>query len=161
MMMPERNRCVCFTGHRPEKLTRSEQTLRTDLEKEILHAVADGFDAFITGMAKGIDLWAADTVRTLRDAGLPIKLFCACPYSGCEKSMSKEWKRLCIDILAAADGVIHVSPGYHPGCFQIRNRWMVDHTARVISVYNGEKGGTKNTIDYAQKNGVPVVFIDG
>ena len=33
---------VCFTGHRPEKLTRSEKALRKDLEKEIRQAIADG-----------------------------------------------------------------------------------------------------------------------
>ena len=25
---------------------------------------------------------------------------------------------------------------------------MVDHSARVIAVFNGEKSGTKNTVDY-------------
>jgi len=33
---------------------------------------------------------------------------------------------------------------------------MVNHASRVIAVYNGEKGGTKNTIDYAIRNGIPV-----
>lgn len=28
---------------------------------------------------------------------------------------------------------------------------MVERSARVIAVYNGELGGTKNTIDYANK----------
>ena len=46
-------------------------------------------------------------------------------------------------------------------CFQIRNEWMVNHAARVIAVFNGEKSGTKNTIDYAVKVGVPVVRIEG
>ena len=45
-------------------------------------------------------------------------------------------------------------------CFQIRNEWMVNHAARVIAVFNGEKSGTKNTIDYAVKVGVPVVRIE-
>ena len=35
------------------------------------------------------------------------------------------------------------------------------HTARVIAVFNGEKGGTKNTIDYAARVGVPTVRIGG
>ena len=43
---------VCFTGHRPEKLTRSDRATKKDLEKEIRQAVADGLNVFITGMAK-------------------------------------------------------------------------------------------------------------
>lgn len=36
---------------------------------------------------------------------------------------------------------------------------MVDHAARVIAVYNGESGGTRNTVAYAKRNGVPVVNV--
>ena len=32
---------VCFTGHRPEKLTRHEKSITKDLENEIRQAVAD------------------------------------------------------------------------------------------------------------------------
>jgi hypothetical protein len=38
---------------------------------------------------------------------------------------------------------------------------MVNHSARVIAVFNGEKSGTKNTIDYAIRQNVPVEFIKG
>ena len=43
---------------------------------------------------------------------------------------------------------------YSKACFQIRNEWMVNHSSRVIAVYNGEAGGTRNTIVYANKNKV-------
>ena len=46
---------VCFTGHRPEKLTRFEWLIKRDLEKEIRQAIADGLTVFITGMARGVD----------------------------------------------------------------------------------------------------------
>lgn len=80
----KRRHRVCFTGHRPEKLTRSEETIRKDLEIQICQAVADGLNVFITGMARGVDIWAAQIVLKLRGAGYPIKLMCACPYVGFE-----------------------------------------------------------------------------
>lgn len=42
--------------------------------------------------------------------------------------------------------------------YQIRNEWMVDHSARLIAAFNGESGGTKNTIDYATRKGVETVY---
>ena len=45
------------------------------------------------------------------------------------------------------------------GAYQKRNIWMVDKSNRVIAAYNGGKGGTKNTIDYATHSGVEVVNI--
>ena len=152
---------ACFTGHRPEKLTRTEKDIVRDLEKEIRQAIADGLSVFITGMARGVDIWAAQIVLSLRNSGYDIKLICACPYDGFESGWSKDWQQQYKEILAAADYVKYVCEGYSRSCFQIRNEWMVNHAARVIAVFNGEKSGTKNTIDYAAKAGVPVVRIEG
>ena len=59
------HRC-CFTGHRPEKLTISEARLAELLEAEIKKAIDRQFTTFITGMAKGTDLIAAEIVLRLR-----------------------------------------------------------------------------------------------
>ena len=152
---------VCFTGHRPEKLKRDERFIVNDLEKEIRKTISDGLNVFITGMARGVDIWAAQIVLMLRDKGYDVRLICACPYEGFERSWSQEWQKAYREILVAADFVKCVCDGYSPACFQIRNEWMVNHSARVITVFNGEKGGTKNTLDYAVKAGVPIVRIQG
>ena len=152
---------ACFTGHRPEKLTRNEKVIKIDLEKEIRQAVADGLNVFITGMARGVDIWAAQIVLQLRGEGYGIRLICACPYDGFETGWSQEWQRQYKEILSEADFVKYICEGYSRSCFQIRNEWMVNHSARVIAVFNGEKSGTKNTIDYAHRQNVPVEFIKG
>ena len=157
----KRRHRVCFTGHRPEKLTRSEVAIRKDLEIQICQAVADGLNVFITGMARGVDIWAAQIVLMLRDEGYDVKLMCVCPYEGFERGWNQEWQKAYREILAAADFVKYVCEGYNRTCFQARNEWMVNHSARVIAVFNGEKSGTKNTIDYAVKVDVPVVCIEG
>ena len=108
-----------------------------------------------------MDIWAAQIVLMLRDEGYNVKLMCACPYEGFERGWSQEWKKAYREILAAADFVKYVCEGYSRDCFQIRNEWMVNHSARVIAVFNGENSGTKNTIDYAAKVGVPIVSIKG
>lgn len=152
---------VCFTGHRPEKLTRNEKAIKKDLEKEIRQALADGLNVFITGMARGIDIWAAQIILSLRDEGMDVKLICACPYEGFEHGWNNEWQRQYAEVLNSADCIRYICPGYSRSCFQIRNEWMVNHAARVIAVFSGEKSGTKNTIDYARRADAPVVYVDG
>ena len=149
------HRC-CFTGHRPEKLSQSEQEIITALDREIRAAIDDGFVTFISGMARGVDIWAAEIVLRLKLEGYQLHLICASPFEGFEHSWSADWQRRYRDVLAAADLVKYISPAYSPACFQIRNEWMVDRSARVIAVFNGERGGTKNTMDYAAKHGVTV-----
>lgn len=157
--VPLRNRSYCFTGHRPEKLTMSEGKIKVALETAIKAAVGDGYRTFISGMARGVDLWAAEIVLRLRDEGLPIRLICASPYEGFENRWRAEWGEMYQRVLGSADLVKFICSGYSPSCFQIRNEWMVDHSARVIAVYNGASGGTRNTLDYAKSQGVSIVQI--
>lgn len=152
---------ACFTGHRPEKLHREEEEINEELEKMIKAAIGDGYTTFISGMARGVDIWAAEIVLMIKDYNPEIKLICAVPYEGFEKSWSKEWQDAYHEVLDRADLVEYICPHYSRGCFQIRNKWMVDHSDVVIAVYNGEKGGTKNTIDYAKKAGVEVRVLEG
>ena len=110
-------------------------------------------------MARGVDIWAAEIVLKEREQNPAIKLICASPYKGFERSWSSDWQRRYNNIIDSADLVRFICPGYSRACFQIRNEWMVDHSARVIAVYNGEKGGTRNTIEYAKKHSVEFMCI--
>ncbi len=157
----KRLRRCCFTGHRPEKLQRTESEVCAALEAEIKNAIEDGFNVFISGMAYGVDICAAEIVLRLREQGEPIKLICASPFDGFERRWQREWRDRYNRIMKKADLVRFISPGYHRGCFQVRNEWMVNHSARVIAVYDGTPGGTRNTINYSQKVGVPVVVVKG
>lgn len=147
------HRC-CFTGHRPEKLNRSEAEIKKDLEVAILQAINDGFVTFITGMARGVDIWAGEIILQLRKQNPNLHLIAASPYEGFESRWSADWQRRYKDILDQADLVRFVCKGYSKACFQIRNEWMVNRSTRVIAVYNGEAGGTRNTIEYAERNNV-------
>ena len=151
-----KHRC-CFTGHRPDKLSVSEQAVVCALEHEIRIAIQDGFNVFLSGMAMGTDIWAAEIIIKLRDKeGLPLKLIAASPFEGFEKRWPIAWQKRYRAVMAEADLIRFISPYYHRDCFQIRNEFMCNHSSRVIAVFNGEKGGTKNTIDYANRHGIPV-----
>lgn len=150
---------VCFTGHRPEKLSEPEAVVCRKLEDAIRSSVEDGYFVFISGMARGVDIWAAEIVLKEREKNSDIKLICASPYKGFERSWSSDWQKRYNDIMNAADLVRFICPEYSHACFQIRNEWMVDHCARVIAVYNGEKGGTRNTIEYAKKHSIELILI--
>ena len=150
---------VCFTGHRPEKLDVPEWKVVQVLEKEIDRAIADGYTTFISGMARGVDIWAAEIVISRKKKYPELKLICALPFEGFETSWSADWQKRYAIVLEKSDLVYPICKGYSRSCFQVRNKWMVDHSARVIAVWNGEPSGTKNTIDYAMKKAVEVINI--
>lgn len=150
-------RCT-FTGHRPEKLRLSETEVKKALAEAISNAYADGFRTFISGMARGVDIWAAEIVLEYKSLHPDIHLICALPHPGFETRWKAEWQKHYNAILAQADLVKTVCDAYNLGAYQQRNEWMVDHSARVIAIYNGEPGGTRNTIIYAKEQGVSIVF---
>ena len=153
------HRC-CFTGHRPQKLRRSETEIKADLESAIQQAIADGYTTFITGMAYGVDIWAGQIVVRLRKSNPALHLIAAVPFRGFEDRWSSDWKRAYQELLEQADLVKYICPGYNAGAYQRRNEWMVDHSSRVIAVFNGEPSGTKNTIEYANKQAVYIFRIN-
>ena len=69
---------VCFTGHRPEKLTQSEEQVRSALRTGIDRALRWKYTTFITGMAQGVDLWAAEEILSLREEHPEIKCHLTC-----------------------------------------------------------------------------------
>lgn len=155
-----KHRC-CFTGHRPEKLRLSDRKLVALLETEIKRAIASGFTTYITGMAKGVDLIAAEIVLRLRERDDRLKLICALPHPGFGQHWGGGWTERFHRVLAQADLERTICPSFSHSSYQARNEWMVRHSSLVIAVFNGEPGGTKNTLDFAQKSNVPCVVIDG
>lgn len=150
---------VCFTGHRPEKLTMPEERVKDFLLEEIRKAIDDGFKVFITGMARGVDMWAAEIVLKLKEKNPDIKLIAAIPFEGFETKWSQGNQKQYRMLLRQADLVKYICAKFSYDSYQIRNEWMVNHSARVIAVWNGGKSGIKNTIDYANQCGVELVNI--
>ena len=155
-----KHRC-CFTGHRPEKLRIGEKRLAQMLEKEIRKAAAGGFTTFITGMARGTDLVAAEIVLRLRERDGRLKLICALPHPGFGLRWSGGWTERFRYVLDQANLVRTICPCFSYDAYQIRNEWMVDHSGLVIAVFSGERGGTKNTLDYARRKGAACIIIEG
>lgn len=155
-----KHRC-CFTGHRPDKLKITEEELTRRLEAEIRRAIIGGFTTFITGMAMGTDLVAAEIVLRLREQDQRLKLICALPYPGFGLHWGGRWTERFRKVLAQADLKKTICPNFSYASYQARNEWMCRHSGLVIAVFNGERGGTKNTLDYAQKIGIPYIIING
>ena len=160
MQTIDRGHTCVFTGHRPERLDLPEEQVIQWLSVQINQAVEDGYNQFITGMQRGVDIWAAEEVLKLKEQGAVVRLIAASAFEGMEDRWSYDWRARYERILEEADEVIFVSRNPGRRAFFQRNHWMVDHSARLIGVYTGAPGGTKETIEYARKRGLEVVLID-
>ena len=147
-----------FTGHRPERMNESEQEVKTWLREQIIRAISDGYTGFISGMQRGVDIWAAETLLELKDAGREVHLIAAAAFKGMERRWDASWQERYNRILTAAEEVCYICDLPGRTAFRKRNEWMVDHSSRQIAVYTGAHGGTGETVAYAGKKGIEIVF---
>lgn len=154
------DRTCCFTGHRPDKCKGTEEEIRARLADEIQKAIGEGYDTFISGMASGVDTWAAEEVLKIKSENDEIKLIAAIPFPGVEKNRTAELQDRFEAIVEKADDVQFICQKYQRLAFRARDAWMVDHASRVIAVFNGSQGGTEWTIHYAKKKNRTIALIN-
>ena len=158
---------VCaFTGHRPEKLALTEESeekcleLKFKLRAEIDYAISEGYTHFISGMARGTDIWAAEAVLEASfKSGRNIKLYAAVPFPEQAETWMEWEKERYEEILRFCEGVFLVSPKYSQNCMKKRNEFLVHHSERIIAVYDGKSGGTEKTVSMAKKSEKNIRFI--
>ena len=157
----------CFTGHRPNKLPWKYnergvvfEEIKLKLKSQILNMISKGYKYFISGMALGIDIICSELILELKNCGFKIILECAIPCNNQTERWQPEQIRRYENIIEKADKVTYVSRcKYYNGCMQKRNKYMVENSNSIIAVYNGECGGTQQTIEYAEKQNLDVIII--
>ena len=163
-----KKKCCAFTGHRPHKFPwknneKDERCVRlkANLTEQITNLTALGITDFLSGMAEGTDLWAAQAVLDLREKNPALKLHCILPHKGQADKWSSTAREQYFSILEQADSIVYVNRDYHKNCMLERNRFLVDHSAFLLAVYNGEyRGGTAATVRYAQKMGREIIILN-
>ena len=157
---------VSFTGYRPAKLGFTGEgdprcvKLRQMLSEAIAELVRQGADKFYTGMALGVDTWCALSVMELKKSYPEIGLYAVIPcpnqherWSDCDKMRYRRIMDSCSDVIC-------VSASYTKDCMLQRNRALVDSCDLLLAVYDGKSGGTKYTVDYANRCGKKVILIE-
>jgi len=163
-----KEKTCCFTGHRPDKLPWGEDEadprclrLKRAVARAVEDAYVSGIRHFISGMARGVDLYCAEAVLELREAEPDILLECARPCETQADSWPAAEQARYRSILDRCDYETLVQHHYDRFCMLRRNRYMADRSHRLIAVYNGmPKGGTYQTLLYAMKKGLTTRILD-
>lgn len=164
--MRGRQSACCFTGHRPSKLPWGDregdprcENLKLRLKEATLAAYDEGYRHFLCGMAQGCDLYACECVLELRENHPDVTLEAAIPCPTQSNSWPAPQRERYEKLLSACDYETMVSVTYTPSCMQRRDRYMVDHAALLIAMFDGSPGGTRYTMEYAMKRGLDIVDL--
>jgi uncharacterized phage-like protein YoqJ len=150
---------VAFTGHRPDKL--GGYKLPNPTYIKVCQQIETELTALkptkvISGMALGVDQWAAFIAHKLK-----IPFVAAIPFLNQECKWPKESQKIYHQLLKLASEQVIVSPGgYSAAKMQVRNCWMVDQCNKLIAIWDGSEGGTGNCVNYAKSVKKEIIFID-
>lgn len=168
-VLPPGATVVAFTGHRPGKLAEmAVPTVRRALAAIVDRVLRKHPDAvFLSGMALGVDQWAAEAVLAARDAGARCRLVAVLPFEGQQDRWPRSDRERYLSVLERADLVIPLvmgmpprSPSHARRLLLARNRWMVEAARAVLAVWDGSPGGTAYTVRLALKMGRTVMRFD-
>lgn len=157
-----------FTGHRPQKLPwRYNETaeecvqLKEVLSSQIAALIESGVTDFLSGMAEGIDTICSELILAQRENNPKLKLHCILPYVEQDAKWPVASRERYRSVLEQADSIVYVHRSYRKNCMLERDKFLIEWSACLLAVYNGEKrGGTAATIRYAQKAGRKIIIID-
>lgn len=165
--MTARDMTCCFTGHRPAKLPwgqREEDSrclaLKAELARRLENAYRRGYRHFICGMAQGCDHYFGEAVLTLGERYPDLRLEAAIPCRTQAQRWTAEQKARYEAILNRCHWETLVQSDYDPGCMMRRNRYMVDNSSLVLSIFDGTSGGTMKTLAYAMGEKIETDIID-
>ena len=150
---------AAFTGHRWYDSSR-KQCVIEKLEGCVREAYKNGITNFISGMAIGFDLLAAELVLSLKQECPAITLTAALPFGEQASRFNERNNSRYYKCLSQADDIVILSNDYTAKCYLERDRFMVEHSSLLIACYDGRnKGGTFWTVNYAARIGKNVINI--
>ena len=147
-MNPTPATAVAFTGHR----TYCGEAAAA-LQRAVETLYAEGCRTFLSGMAAGFDMAAAETVLACRDRLSGLRLVAVVPFEGHINRFSNSDSERFGRIVAAADETTVLSTRYHRGVYMQRNDYLVSHAARLVAWFDGSPGGTFYTLRRALQAG--------
>ena len=138
-----KKKTCCVTGHRDLPQNQINY-VKAALLREIEKSVADGFTCFMSGVAEGVDQYFVEIVMEKQKDDPSLELIAVIPYQ--KRLDSLRAKRRTYEMLEACRDVVVIQEEYQPSVYSHRNRYMVEHSDRVIALRtSNEKRTAGNT----------------
>lgn len=165
--MAEQSGTVCFSGHRDKRLPQTAEgihELRRLVYNEIDRAVREDQCTFLFGGCYGFDQLCAEMVLFRKKVivsrnDLKIRLVAVLPFEGQADRWNEKQREAYFKTLEQCDEVIMLQKHYAPDVYHERNRYLADHSQRLICYYDGGRGGTEYTVRCAREKGLEIVNL--
>ena len=172
--LPDQAKTVCITGHReknvipygsdPSYSSVTISAVKLMLFKYLDAAYEKGYRDFISGLATGTDLWAAQYIISKKNKDNSVRLIGAMPYLRHAEFFPQDYRKILAEVEEEADLLLTVSTdpkityrrtGPCSELYRNRNHFLVDSSSAVIAFLSEGSfaSGTGQTVSYAKRKG--------
>ena len=134
--------------------------LKNQLRQKIMGEIGCGINRFVTGMHRGVDLLASETVLEIKEKMPLISLDCAFPYEAQAADWPERERDRYFDIASKCTREFMISNSYYDTVEQKLNEYLLKFSDSVIAVWDSRIDTTARLIAEARRSGKRVVIID-
>ena len=123
-----------------------------------------GIRRFLVGGALGVDMWSGEILLKLKlePEYKDIELVVVLPYPGHDERWDERSRKRLAFLIKHSTEHLTVGQKAWRESFLQRNRYLVDHADCLLAVCDNNcqlRSGTMQTVNYASKIKIPVIFI--
>ena len=162
-----RTKCCCFAGLESSNLPWGEneadprcKALKNRLAGELAKAYQNGLRHFICGMDLGCDMYFGEAVLNHKHEHDDIILESAIPFEEQAAKWSRRQRDRYYTLAAKCDVETMVQTVYSSDCMVHRNRYMIDCSSVLITIYDGLFGSTMQALSYSKRRRLQIVQIN-
>lgn len=159
---------AAFTGHRPESLPwKNDESdprclaLMALMENHVRRLIEqDNVTRFLSGMALGVDVYAAELILKLKSE-YPVTLECCLPFEEQASMWSNSQRERYFTTIEKSDKEVLLQYGYTKDAYAKRNAYMVKECDYLIAVSKQKyRSGTESTVSIAKIAGKKIILIN-
>lgn len=162
--------CV-ITGHRPTRFKfkynekdKRCQRIKKCLQEQLIRLYNQGVRCFWVGGAMGANMWAAEILLRMKEQTMyqDVELCLALPFEGYDAGWD-DWHRKRMGFIRKyAAKVLILGEMPSSDNYKKRNYYMVEQAGYMVAVYDNThnmRSGTQQTVNYAKKKGLQIIYI--
>lgn len=163
---------VVFSGYKSFELgvfdvdDKRIEFIKKAIEKRILELIDNGLEWVLISGQYGVELWGAEVVLDLKEAGYNINLGVIPPFENQEVRWPEPVQQKYNEIIMLADFFKPLFKGEYKGSFQFaqKNKWLIDKSDGCLLLLDEENPGSikfflNEAKDYQKREDYPIWLI--
>lgn len=158
-------------GHRPTRFKfkyKENFSLCKKIKRSMAEQFKDMYDKgvrqYFIGGALGVDLWAGELLIELKRQPTyeEIELIVVLPFSSHDSQWDTRSKERLAYLLEHCTKSIKIRGGLRADSYKRQSYYMVEQADLLLAVYDNDRSKRSNigqTVNYAKKNGVSIIYI--